>query len=66
MLISFKISDLYLQALTKIAKANGMTENEYAESQLKSFLTTQAEGYYRDKFNKLTLLQKAESFGDMK
>ena len=63
--ISFEITGLYEAALTKIANANSMTLNEYSESVVKSFLKNQAEGFYQSKFNNLTLLEKANLFGDI-
>jgi len=63
--IFFEITDLYETVLTKIANANSMTLNEYSENIVKSFLKNQAEGFYQSKFNNLTLLEKANLFGDI-
>jgi len=63
--INFTLSGLYEKALIKVANANSMTPNEYAESVVKSFLRNSAEGYYLGKFNNLSLLEKAELFGDI-
>ena len=63
--VNFILDGLYEKALNKVATANGMTPNEYAESALKSFLRDKAEGYYLVKFNDLTLLEKAQLFGDI-
>jgi len=63
--INFTLSGLYEKALIKVANANSMTPNEYAESAVRSFLRNSAEGYYQGKFNDLTLLEKATLFGDI-
>ena len=63
--ISFEITGLYEKALTKIANANSMSLNDYSENVIKSFLKNQAEGFYQAKFNDLTLVQKADLFGDI-
>ena len=63
--ISFEITGLYEMALTKMANANSMTLTEYSENIVKSFLKNQAEGFYQGKFNNLTLLEKANLFGDI-
>jgi len=63
--ISFEISGLYEKTLIKIANANSMPVNEYAESVVNSSLKNQAEGFYLSKFNDLTLVEKATLFGDI-
>ena len=63
--ISFEITGLYEMALIKVANANSMPVNEYAESVVKSFLKNQAEGFYLSKFNDLTLVEKATLFRDI-
>lgn len=63
--INFTLSGLKETALVKIASANSMAPEEYAESIVTSFLESQARGYYQDKFNALTTLQMIELFGDM-
>lgn len=63
--INFTLDGLYEKALNKIAIANNMVGNEYAESVVKSFLKNHIEGHYQDKFNKLTLINKATLFGDI-
>lgn len=63
--INFTLDGLYGSALTKIANQNGMTPNQYAESQLKSFLRNMADGYYNGKFDELSLIEKIQLFGDI-
>ena len=63
--INFDLSGVKETALTKISTANGMTPNEYAESQLVSWLEAQVRGFYQDKFNDLTTLEMIALFGDM-
>ena len=63
--ISFVVDGIKETALNKIAIANGMTPNEYAESVVTSFLKAQVRGYYQAKFNDLTTLEMINLFGGM-
>lgn len=63
--INFDLSGLKEKALIKIAIANSLTPEQYAENIVTSFLESQVRGYYQDKFNNLTTLEMMNLFGDL-
>ena len=63
--ISLTITSNELEALKLVAKLNGMTPLEYGESVLMSAVKSSLRGYYKKKFNKLSLIEAAQLFGDV-